>query len=1024
MRPLRLTMEAFGSYGKKTVVDFTELGERSFFLIHGRTGSGKTTLLDAICFAFYGEASMAGRTGTMMRTDEAPREARTSVDFVFALGTQKYHICRTPSYERMKKDGTGLTPVQASAMLWQVEEGEAAENEERVLAQRPSSVTQKMTELLGFGPAEFRQVVLLPQGAFRDLLTAKVDEREALLAMLFKTERYRRLEELFKSRAKAMEARRAEIKAQEGALLAGGAADSLDAHRAASEEKEKTLAVLEKQAAALQEKQEAAQRAEQEGIRAAEILTRWEKARKTLADHEKKRGSVERYRAQLEEAQRAAQIEDVAAGAARDREKAKEREAECAAQEKRREKAAHELKRAEDALVHEKAREGELEEGKAKVRKLEEYGACAIDLAQARARAKSREEAAHEAAEKAAQAKAAQEKLAAELLALGTREKELAERAAKAEGLSLALAQKEKEREERQNLALLQKRAAKAQEAAESAGEKARAAREEHETKRRNQRALEHVYMEGQAALLARSLEDGEACPVCGSTAHPHPTVSKDEVPEKADVERMRSEAEKAEKAREQAEKARTAAEADLAAVRGELAAAQKSLTQTTEDEGSLAAAIASLQAEVKAAGQAAAAQKAAAAERETLAARLAQAEAAEKEAAKGAEAAKGEAAQAAGALQEKSASLPEAYREPKAVETALAAARRGIAEREKALAAAQDAFSGAGKELAAAKAAAEAAKTAAALAQEEALKSAAVLAERLKSAGFSDEAAFRAVLTGRFATAEGRKEVSDRIRAYEDKRTAFAEAEKKAAEEAAGIAPPDLAKLKAAREEAAAAWTAGMREAAALAQELKERRSREEQLEKLTLEAASLEAAYHTTGRLAEVAAGQNAHRMHFQTYVLRSILADVADAANMRLLRMTHGQYRLERKEGVADMRRSAGLDLEIFDENTGYARPMATLSGGESFLAALALALGLADVVTNYAGGIRLDTIFIDEGFGTLDAETLDLAIKTLMDLQKGGRLVGIISHVEELKNRIDVRLEVEKGEDGSTARFVVG
>ena len=244
MRPLRLTLEAFGSYGKKTVVDFTELGERSFFLIHGRTGSGKTTLLDAICFAFYGEASMAGRTGTMMRTDEAPREARTSVDFVFALGQAKYHICRTPSYERLKKDGSAMTSVQASAMLWQIEDGEAKEEEERVLAQRPSAVTQKMTELLGFGSAEFRQVVLLPQGAFRDLLTAKVDEREALLAMLFKTERYRRLEELFKSRAKAMEARRAEIKAQEGALLAGGAADSLDAHRAASEEKEKALAEI------------------------------------------------------------------------------------------------------------------------------------------------------------------------------------------------------------------------------------------------------------------------------------------------------------------------------------------------------------------------------------------------------------------------------------------------------------------------------------------------------------------------------------------------------------------------------------------------------------------------------------------------------------------------------------------------------------------------------------------------------------------------------------------------------------
>ena len=354
----------------------------------------------------------------------------------------------------------------------------------------------------------------------------------------------------------------------------------------------------------------------------------------------------------------------------------------------------------------------------------------------------------------------------------------------------------------------------------------------------------------------------------------------------------------------------------------------------------------------------------------------------------------------------------------------ALAKVKSDVAAREKAKAVAQDAFALAERSLAAAKAAAEAARTSSQAAQEEARKSETVLAKRLEDAGFSDEAAFRAVLTGHFATAAGREEVEKRIRAYEDAQTALAEAEKKAAREAAGVAKPDLAKLKAAREEASAAWTAGTREAAALAQELKERRSREEQLEKLAAEARTLEDAYHTAGILAEVAAGQNAHRMHFQTYVLRTILAEVTDAANQRLLRMTHGQYRMERREGVADRRQSAGLDLEIFDENTGCARPLATLSGGESFLAALALALGLADVVTSYAGGIRLDTIFIDEGFGTLDAETLDLAIKTLMDLQKGGRLVGIISHVEELKSRIDVRLEVEKGDEGSTARFVVG
>ena len=1019
MRPLRLTMEAFGSYGKKTVVDFTELGGRSFFLIHGRTGSGKTTLLDAICFAFYGEVSMEGRTGTMMRTDEAPREARTSVDFVFALGDRKYHICRTPTYDRLKRDGSGMTTVQTSAMLWQVEA-----EEERVLAQNAVTVTQKMTELLGFGPGEFRQVVLLPQGAFRDLLTAKVSDREKLLAMLFKTERYRRLEELLKLRTKEVEARRKEIQAQEGALLAAGEAETLEAHKAVSEEKEKSLSAIEKQAEDAREKHEAAQAAEQKGIREAELLARLEKARNDLAEHEKKRSDVERFRAQLGEAERAAQLEDAANGAARDREAMKAREAEREAAEKRRGQAEDAQKRAAETEMREKAREGELAERKEKARKLAEYGVLAKELEEMAERAKLREGAARQATAAAEKAKAAQEAASVALRALDTREKELAGQAAKVEGFTLALAQKEKERAALEHHAVLKTRAAQAEKTAESARKKAAKALQAQEAKRKSQRALELVYMEGQAALLARGLVDGKACPVCGSTAHPQPALSEAVVPEKAELEHARQEAEKAEKAREEAEKAMAAAQADLAAVKGELAAAEKELLQADGDAGRLAAEIASLQAEVKAAQAAVQAQQEAAAEREALDAKLAQAEAAEKEAAKSAEAAKGEAAQAAGALQEKRAALPEEYREPKALAAALAAVKRDVAAREKALEAAREGLARAEKALAAARAAAEAAQDAAMRAQKEARKSGAAFAERLACAGFADEAAFRAVLTGPFATSEGRDKVAKRIRAYENDEASFVQAEKKAALEAAGIAKPDLAKLKAAKDEAALSWSTRTREAAALAQEIKARRAREEDLQKLADEAAELERVYSTAGRLAEVAAGQNPHRMHFQTYVLRSILGDVTDAANQRLLRMTHGQYRLERREGVIDKRGPAGLELEVFDENTGYARPMATLSGGESFLAALALALGLADVITSYAGGIRLDTIFIDEGFGTLDSETLDLAVKTLMDLQKGGRLVGIISHVEELKSRIDVRLEVEKGEAGSTAKFVVG
>ncbi len=175
--------------------------------------------------------------------------------------------------------------------------------------------------------------------------------------------------------------------------------------------------------------------------------------------------------------------------------------------------------------------------------------------------------------------------------------------------------------------------------------------------------------------------------------------------------------------------------------------------------------------------------------------------------------------------------------------------------------------------------------------------------------------------------------------------------------------------------------------------------------------------------GRLADVANGGNSRHLSFQRYVLGAFLDDVLVAASQRLHLMTHSRYRLERTDRRFGGRAAAGLNLDVFDAWTGVSRPVATLSGGETFMAALALALGLAEVVQAHAGGIRLETVFVDEGFGSLDDESLDLAVASLMSLKEGGRLVGIISHVGELKERIDARLEVTAGKGGSTARFVV-
>ncbi|WML31631.1 SbcC/MukB-like Walker B domain-containing protein [Neobacillus sp. OS1-32] len=182
------------------------------------------------------------------------------------------------------------------------------------------------------------------------------------------------------------------------------------------------------------------------------------------------------------------------------------------------------------------------------------------------------------------------------------------------------------------------------------------------------------------------------------------------------------------------------------------------------------------------------------------------------------------------------------------------------------------------------------------------------------------------------------------------------------------------------------------------------------------------LEERYKLIGHLYEITKGQNIFRITFERYVLAAFLDDILREANVRLRKMTSGRFQLLRKTDRAKGNAQSGLDLLVFDQYTGQERHVKTLSGGESFKASLSLALGLADVVQNYAGGVSLETMFIDEGFGTLDPESLDQAIEALLDIQNGGRLVGIISHVPELKERIDARLEVIAGQTGSRTEFV--
>ena len=288
-----------------------------------------------------------------------------------------------------------------------------------------------------------------------------------------------------------------------------------------------------------------------------------------------------------------------------------------------------------------------------------------------------------------------------------------------------------------------------------------------------------------------------------------------------------------------------------------------------------------------------------------------------------------------------------------------------------------------------------------------------------LRSANFEDLGSYAAALMEKTELSLAEKSLQE----FRENLRVAESALEKAEKEAEGLAPADLEQAREKLEGIKKLQSDADKMAREAYSRIEGNRFVINELEDEAKKLLKLEEEYRTVGDLAKVIKGENSSRMSFERYVLASYYEDIISAANIRFGRMTLGRFELSRKQEVGDARKGSGLDLEVFDNYTGKARDVKTLSGGESFKASLSMALGLADVVQSYAGGIQLDTMFIDEGFGTLDPESLDKAVEALVELQSDGRMVGIISHVPELRERIDARLEVSTTANGSRAEFVV-
>lgn len=1017
MRPIILNMTAFGPYAGNQTLDFREIGDSRLFLIHGPTGSGKTTLLDAMCFALYGACSGTDRDTKQVRSDHADQNVQTEVTFDFRLGQREYRVYRRPEQPRPRKRGGGSTTARPEANLYRISD----DGDVTLIATQWQHVTEAVERLLGFRCDQFRQVVMLPQGDFRRLLLADSKERQAILEVLFRTELYRRIEEALKLAAKELENSRGKTKDRLDLILKQSEAESFDHLKEQQHGGQSRLEALRESVNQLSSREKAAREQFTYGQQILEKFREMQSAEEAFQRLQQEVTENDAHRVVLATARQAATLVSA--------EKAlvlRSREADEASEKLR--KLRHEFSEAtaakvtaEKCMAAEQERQEALEELRYEVGRLDGFTEKVAELGkvsqkvaaaetdvkqqilQLESAAKSLEERRVRLTDIAA-AKAASENVASQAELLQMKCKEL-ERACKqrsqlsdlAEEQSVAL---EKLGEKTELYSLLEARLSRAI--------------DEHSE-------LESAWFQGQSGILAQGLAPGNPCPVCGSTEHPAPAVSDKPLPsEKA----VKTKAAAVETLRQ-----------DLDLIRTHKIELEAKIGRVRETEKMLADNLGHF-AEMDLAGLNRDAEKTrknldkalhCAADAPTLAEQeqtASQAVMTAEENLSALECKKNDALsifrQAEAEANAVKKTVPEEYREASALKRAKDAAQKRVQSLVDAFERTRKQVAEANERLAASEAAVQAARDEAALASQRSLAQRQEFAVSLKEAGFPGEAAFK---DAKRSPGEMQR-LEEQIRDFDRRLSSAADRLKRATETAKGLVQPDMEQLQAAASKAAEEFQAAVRQEAGLSERLKSLESFLDEYDKASRELEQLDRKYAVVGRISEVASGQNSERTSFHRFVLAALLDDVLSAASARLTIMSNGRFSLRRATTVTDRRALSGLDLEVHDSYTGTERPVSTLSGGESFLASLSLALGLADTVQAYAGGIHLDTMFVDEGFGSLDPEALDLALRALFDLQRNGRLVGIISHVPDLKERLDVRLEVRSSRRGSTARFVVG
>ena len=1029
MKPLNLTISAFGPFADKTELSFEKLGERGLFLISGDTGAGKTTLFDAICFALYGEASGSNRGIDSVRSDFALPATKTYVEFTFSHQGKQYRVFRNPAYQRPKLRGEGMTNESADAALYREENGE-----KETLVTGFTPVKNEIERLLGVDAKQFKQICMIAQGEFLKLLYADSTERGAIFRKVFHTDLYADFQKKLKEAEKE---KRIDFEDGEKRLLqylqqmTGRELQKTDLHQIETliREQETTLHEMQQK----QAQKETVLAAQEEGIQKLNLQImeggeterlleqivqakqEWSVLHEQAAEKQLEQEKLKKQRIAL----------DMIFPVAQDLEKAnamlenwKQSFEKNSDRPNSAERSLQEIQWKKDDFAQ---RKPELEEKRNQLRKLQEEKECYIRKEELETELLKYAQKKEVLEDTYTSLKEAQDKDKKQLEEWEKSILEIDKLQAEAELQTQTLELQKERITQIDRLTELQKDILNKEKALRKLAQEYLAAEKIWQEVKAAADLAETLFLREQAGFLAAELTEGMECPVCGSVHHPHKAMLTGNAPTEAEWKQKQAEQEAAAQKRQDLSEKGKAEKEKLLLLKKNLHEGCENLLLTVE----------SLSEERMTAAEDCQTQQRELSEKKKMIDRL-EKRIPEKENLKQ----KLDAREAQILAKEKEITEEQAIYQQKQGEYALLKEQLGAlsaAEIDQTIvlllnmlrAAEQEEMTlyeslqktrGEKERFAALL---EQAKTEICSAEQTVLDTEAQLEKVLVQCDFESIKEYHTVLVERAVL----EKMEQNNRQFFSELALLKQKADTMEEQCKHRERQDLAALEKQKQTLNDEKETVKKDADRLKQDIAVFENLLRQVkQEVTLRQKAVRE-YLPIMELSRTANGELAgkEKIAFEQFVQGFYFQKILQAANLRLKDMTEGRYLLLHAQKAANKRSQAGLEVEVLDHYTGKARSVRSLSGGEAFKASLCLALGLSDVIQAHAGGVRIDAMFIDEGFGSLDDRSREQAVEVLQKLSYGDRLVGIISHVSELKETIDKKIIVKKGSAGSTVEW---